>query len=76
MRIAIAAIVLLASASAYACPSGTYQNRAGECVASPAWLYDATAICRDGYVSKARNFRGVCSRHGGVYLFVRNRKDK
>ncbi|WP_322015766.1 DUF3761 domain-containing protein [Paraburkholderia sp. J12] len=51
---------------------GTYQNRDGETVHSPAHTRSgkapegASARCRDGTYSFSRHHSGTCSHHGGV----------
>jgi hypothetical protein len=55
---------------------GTYRNRPGETVHSPAHSKSgripegATARCRDGTYSFSQHRRGTCSRHGGIAAWL------
>ena len=49
------------------CPTGTYENKAGDCVERPdSSRSGATGQCCDGTDTHADHRTGACSRHSGV----------
>ncbi len=56
------------------CPSGTYENSAGNVVckpyATPTQPAGATAKCEDGTYSFSESRSGTCSHHGGVAVWL------